>query len=121
MSGSSVRTSTMTSPAMPCALTTRPTTRSMGALLVGVRHVDAGIVGGLLGGHLLLGRGGLGARAALGRGQRGVEQIEIARLGLLDLQRPLRARQALELLPVAGDLRQLQDGFGRLGADAEPV
>src|SRR4029077_20141550 len=41
----SVRTSTTTSPPMPCALTTRPTTRSIGfsrrELLVGVHHVDA--------------------------------------------------------------------------------
>src|SRR5690606_27887435 len=30
-------------------------------------------------------------------------------------------RQALELLPVAGDLEQVEDGLGRLRADAEPV
>src|SRR5262249_59345888 len=41
VSGSSVRISTTTSPVMPCALTTRPTTRSIGPLLVGVHHVDA--------------------------------------------------------------------------------
>src|SRR6185295_13963494 len=76
------------------------------------------LVGSLLGGCLLLlGRGGLGARAALGLGQRGVEQIQLAQLGLLDLQRALRAGQTLELLPVAGDLQQLEDGFGGLGAD----
>ena len=61
------------------------------------------------------------ARAALGLGQRGVEQVQLARLGLLDLQRALGAGQTLELLPVAGDLQQLQDGLGGLGADAEPV
>src|SRR2546429_342676 len=33
--------STTTSPVTPCALTTRPTTRSMRPLLVGVHHVDA--------------------------------------------------------------------------------
>src|SRR5215218_9140998 len=32
---------TTSSPLTPCALTTRPTTRSMTALLVGVHHVDA--------------------------------------------------------------------------------
>src|SRR4051794_11457345 len=41
MSGSSVRISTTTSPVTPWALTTRPTTRSMCPLLVGVHHVDA--------------------------------------------------------------------------------
>src|SRR5690349_14608373 len=41
MSGSSVRISTTTSPVTPCALATRPTTRSIRALLVGVHHVDA--------------------------------------------------------------------------------
>src|SRR5262249_61383593 len=40
VSGSSVRISTTTSPVMPCALTTRPTTRSIRPLLVGVHHVD---------------------------------------------------------------------------------
>src|SRR5271166_1847116 len=41
-SGSSVRTSTTTSPVTPCALTTRPTTSSMSRLLsVGVHHIDA--------------------------------------------------------------------------------
>ena len=60
-------------------------------------------------------------RLALGLRQRGVEQLQLARLGLLDLQRALGARQALELLPVAGDLQQVHDGLGGLGADAEPV
>ena len=32
-----------------------------------------------------------------------------------------RGRQALELLPVTGDLQEHLDGLGRLGADAEPV
>src|SRR5579875_593421 len=47
VSGSSVRTSTTTSPVMPCAFTTRPTVKSTKAprgcasLLVGVHHVDA--------------------------------------------------------------------------------
>src|ERR1700730_10452975 len=42
LSGSSVRTSTTSSPLTPCALTTRPTTRSMTeVLLVGVHHIDA--------------------------------------------------------------------------------
>ena len=36
-------------------------------------------------------------------------------------QGALGARQALELLPVAGDLEQRGDGLGRLGADTEPV
>src|SRR5271167_675665 len=41
LSGSSVRTSTTSSPLTPCALTTRPTTRSMTeVLLVGVHHID---------------------------------------------------------------------------------
>ena len=57
----------------------------------------------------------------VGGGQRGVEQVQLAGLGLLDLQGALGAGQALELLPVAGDLQQRQDRFGGLGADAEPV
>ena len=84
--------------------------------------VSALSLGGLLGRRLLLlGRGGLGAGAAVGLRERGVEQVQLAGLGLLDLQRALGAGQTLELLPVAGDLQQLQHGFGGLGADAEPV
>src|SRR6201997_1338008 len=42
LSGSSVRTSTTSSPLTPCAFSTRPTTSSMRrSLLVGVHHVDA--------------------------------------------------------------------------------
>src|SRR4029079_1080140 len=67
--------------------------------------------GSLLGGRIfLLRRGGLGARAALGLRQRGVEQILLARLGLLDLQRALPAGETLEILPAAADLPQFEGG-----------
>jgi hypothetical protein len=86
------------------------------------RRLSLGLLGSLLCGRLLLlGRGGVAGRCAVGLGQRGVEQIQLAGLGLLDLQGAFGAGQSLELLPVAGDLQQLQNGFGRLGADAEPV
>src|SRR5690606_25605494 len=42
-------------------------------------------------------------------------------LRLGDAQRALGAREALELLPVAGHLEDRGHGLGRLGADAEPV
>ena len=50
-----------------------------------------------------------------------VEDVELVALGSLTLQGALGARQALEGLPVAGDLEDRRDGLGRLGADAEPV
>ena len=50
-----------------------------------------------------------------------VEDVELGALGLLDLQGALGARQALELLPVAGDLEDRLDGLGGLRAHAEPV
>src|SRR6185437_9454489 len=78
-------------------------------------------LGRLLGRGLLLRLGGLGGRTAVGGGQRGVEQLELAGLRGLDLQGALGARQTLELLPVAGDLQQLEDGFGGLSSHGEPV
>src|SRR6185437_14236474 len=85
-----------------------------------------GLIGRLLGGLLrrrllLLRLGGLGVGSAVGGGQRRVEQLELGRLGLGDLQPALSAGQALELLPVAGDFQQLEDGLGGLGADRQPV
>src|SRR5215218_7055414 len=107
-----------------------------------------GVLGGLgrLGGH----RGGLGARRLVGRvvlddvlaglgrslATRGgggvlrllqrlardrVEDLIAVGLGRGDAQRPLGARQALVLLPVAGDLEQYEYLVARLGADAQPV
>src|SRR6202012_1473543 len=61
------------------------------------------------------------AGATVGLGQCGVEQLELARLGRGDLQAALHAGQAFELLPVAGDLQQLQDGFGGLSTHGQPV
>ncbi len=42
-------------------------------------------------------------------------------LGSLTFSVPSVTGQTLELLPVAGDLQQLQHGLGGLGTDAEPV
>ena len=74
---------------------------------------------GLLGGGLL-GHGlarGLAVRVL----ERLVEDLELVALGLGDLEGALGARQALERLPVAGDLEDLRHGVGRLRADAQPV
>ena len=70
--------------------------------------------GGLLGHGLALGLVG----SVL---ERLVEDLLLVALGLGDTQGALGAREALELLPVTGDLEQGRDGLGRLRADAEPV
>ena len=59
-----------------------------------------GLLGGLLGHRPALGLAG-GVLEGL------VEDLELVALGLVDLQGALGARQALELLPVAGDLEDL--------------
>ena len=73
----------------------------------------------LLGGLLL------GHRVALGLVRDVLEclgeQLLLVPLGLLGAQGPLGSRQALELLPVTGDLEQRGDGVGRLCADPERV
>src|SRR5690242_10826893 len=66
-------------------------------------------------------RGGPGGRLLAGRGQGRLEPRQLVDLLRLRLEGALRARQALELLPVAGDLQQVLDGLGRLGADTQPV
>src|SRR5271165_5898640 len=71
-------------------------------------------------GRRLLRLGGLGGWA-VGGGQCGVEEVQLARLWLGPLQRALLAGQALELLPVTGDLEQLEHGLGGLGAHGQPV
>src|SRR6478609_8821301 len=94
-----------------------------GRALRGLRggNLGRGLLGllGLLGGGLL----GHGGALGLARGllERLVEDLELVALGLRGLQRALGARQALELLPVTGDLEDGLDGLGRLRADAEPV
>ena len=50
-----------------------------------------------------------------------LKMSSLSRLGSVDLQGALGAREALELLPVTGDLEDRLDGLGRLRADAEPV
>ena len=50
-----------------------------------------------------------------------VEDLGLVALGFLGPQGALGAREALELLPVAGHLEDRLDGLGRLRADAEPV
>ena len=64
-------------------------------------------------------RVGLGLAAGLL--ERLVEDARLVALRLGDPQGALGARQALELLPVTGDLEDRRDGLGRLRADAEPV
>ncbi|VXB78280.1 hypothetical protein NOCARDAX2BIS_340081 [Nocardioides sp. AX2bis] len=91
---------------------------------LGVR-LGLGLLGGLLRlvrlvGLLRLGRGS-GTAGAVRLLQGLVEDVLLGALRLLDAQRALGARQALEGLPVAGDLEDRLDGLGRLGADAEPV
>src|SRR6201992_2569932 len=54
-------------------------------------------LGGLLDRRLLLRLGGLGGGRAVGGGQRGVEQLQLAGLGRADLQPALGPRQPLEL------------------------
>ena len=65
----------------------------------------------------------LGLRAALGQRlrHRRRERDLAVRLRLGHAQRALSAGQALELLPVAGDLEDLADWVGRLRADGQPV
>src|SRR5215467_3284136 len=54
-------------------------------------------------------------------GNRGGERSLAVRARLGRPQRSLAARQALELLPVAGDLEDLPHRVGRLRADGQPV
>ena len=74
---------------------------------------------GLRRGLLLGGRPGL--RLVGGVLERLVEDLGLVPLGLGHPQGALGARQALELLPVAGDLEDRLDGLGRLRADPQPV
>src|SRR3954471_10385513 len=66
-------------------------------------------------------RGRLALGLAHGLLDGGLEELGLVGLRLGDPQRALGTRLALELLPVAGDLEDRQDGLGRLGADAQPV
>src|SRR3954452_12538304 len=77
---------------------------------------------GLLRGRALLRRRGgrIVARAPVGLGEGSVEEGLLVRLLGRQLHRR-GSREALELLPVAGDLEDRRDGLGRLGTDAEPV
>src|SRR5690606_32520560 len=71
-----------------------------------------------LGGSLRLGGSGL---LQLGlSGSRG-DRLGSVGLGGLGLEGALSAVEALEGLPVAGDLEQREDLLGRLRADAQPV
>src|SRR5690554_4183213 len=109
-------------------LSTTPRTRCSRA------SASIGLVGGLLGGRvrrrLLLGGrgGGLGGLglALLGLVLGGLHRSGASLGGVLgadalDAQGALGARQALELLPVAGHLEQRGDLLGGLGAHGEPV
>src|SRR5690606_38783795 len=70
---------------------------------------------------LLLALGGVRLRAAA-RLLKGLgEDLLLGRLGRGDLQLALGTRQALELLPVAGDLQDALHRLGRLRADLQPV
>ena len=95
--------------------------RHVRGLLLGSEVLDHGLDLGLgLGGAGLHGHGGLGGLAVAGL-EGLVEDLELVALGRLDLQRALGTVQALELLPVTGDLEDGLDGLGRLRADAQPV
>src|SRR3954453_12795392 len=80
------------------------------------------VLGGLLGG--LLGRlAGHGLALGLAGGvlECLVEDLELVALGLGHLEGALGATDALERLPVTGDLEELGARVGRLRTDTEPV
>jgi hypothetical protein len=91
--------------------------RSLGSRLLLDRRRHRGLVGGSGLGRGLLPGGRPGLRLVGGVLERLVEELGLVPLGLGHPQGALGARQALELLPVAGDLEDRLDGLGRLRAD----
>src|ERR1700738_837611 len=112
--------STRTSLGLSTIPRTRCSPASTTTVLIAAARCPA-LVGGLLSRGLLLRFRRLGGGTAVGGGQCGVEQLELAGLLGLDLQGALGTRQTLELLPVTGDLQQLEDGLGGLSSHGEPV
>src|SRR5215469_9903591 len=88
--------------------------------LVGLGVAGLG-VGRLRPGCPGFGRLALGLEVLDGFGHRGGERFLLVWLGGRRLQRALGAWQALELLPVAGDLQQPPDRIRRLSPDRQPV
>src|SRR5918996_264974 len=136
-SGWSTMPRTRCSRASARTLTSTPCSRSSATLLTLLRSTVTsqyrsrfgGSLGGLTLGGVglraavtpLLGGGGLGGGLLARGGQRRLETGLLVDLLRLRLQGALGAGQALELLPVPGDLQQVLHGLGGLSADAQPV
>jgi len=70
---------------------------------------------------LTLGGDGLGGGLVGGLFEGLIEEIQLGGLGLSNLEGTFGTRETLELLPVAGDLEEIQHSIGGLSANTEPV